>query len=229
MKKNNSHKDHQLIIFVKNPVIGKVKTRLAASVGYENAMKIYMHLLEKTRDVTKEMNIDKLVCYSDFIEHQDIFTSGNYSKALQYGNDVGQRMKNAINNSFENGYKEVVLIGSDIIGLTPEIINFAFDQLKNKDIVIGPAVDGGYYLIGMSASHSAIFESKLWSTSSVLKDTITDCDRLKLKTSLINTLSDFDTIENAKYLSDKDKLILQDQLISKSDPGYRELINKIAV
>ena len=81
----------------------------------------------------------------------------------------------------------------------------------------------------MSAPYSALFENKAWSTSTVLKNTVSDCVRLKLKTSLINTLSDFDTIDDAKYLSNQDKLKLQDQLISESDPGFHKLVSKIAV
>ena len=121
-----------LIIFVKNPVLGKVKTRLADALGEENALMIYQKLLQHTCLITTNIFADKYVFYSEYINHNDLWKNEVYKKELQYGNDLGERMKNAFEMLFQRGYKEVVIIGSDCYELTEEIIMNAFDQLKQK-------------------------------------------------------------------------------------------------
>ncbi|MBL6446939.1 TIGR04282 family arsenosugar biosynthesis glycosyltransferase [Fulvivirga sp. 29W222] len=161
-----------LIIFVKNPEVGKVKTRLAKTIGEEAALAVYLKLLTRTHKTVDSVACDKAIYYSGYVDSEDNWDNHSYQKHLQKGENLGQRMENAICESFSMGYNSVCLIGSDIYGLTSGIINNAFTQLATHDVVVGPAEDGGYYLIGMNRPHHEIFQLSQWSTSGVLRETL---------------------------------------------------------
>ncbi|OEY72964.1 TIGR04282 family arsenosugar biosynthesis glycosyltransferase [Salegentibacter salarius] len=163
-----------LIIFTRNPELGKVKTRLAKDVGDITAFKIYNFLLEHTVSVTRNLAVSKEVYYSETIPQNDIWKSKAYDKKLQQGEGLGERMKNAFQEGFNNGYKNIIIIGSDLYDLQREDLEKAFQLLQEKDAVIGPATDGGYYLLGMNQLFPEVFEEKKWGTSSVLEDTLKD-------------------------------------------------------
>ena len=186
-----------LLIFTRNPELGKVKTRLAKTVGNETALEIYKYLLQKTRDISLQVSSDREVYYSVKIRSNDIWDSKNYQKNQQVGEDLGIRMQNAFKNGFDAGYKKVVIIGSDLYDLTSENIEKAFTELDNNDVVLGPAEDGGYYLLGMNLLHSTIFKNKKWGTQSVRKDTLTDLKDKKVH--LLEELNDIDIFEDIKY------------------------------
>ena len=164
-----------LIIFAKIPEAGKVKTRLAATIGNEAALEVYKQLLILTASVTIGLPMDKFVFYSDHIIHQDTWEEKFFSKRVQLGKDLGQKMDNAFEDLFERGYSKIVIIGTDCPELNAGIITNAFTFLDTRDVVIGPAQDGGYYLLGMNQSHTTLFQDIPWSTSSVLKETIDRC------------------------------------------------------
>ena len=107
-----------LIIFAKNPVYGKVKTRLAATIGNEQALFIYHQLINHTINITSQISVDKIVCYSDEIDENDNWDNRIYQKELQHGNDLGERMKNAFKSSFTAGYEQAIIIGTDCIELS---------------------------------------------------------------------------------------------------------------
>ncbi len=157
-----------LIIMIKNPVKGKVKTRLAATIGDDAALSVYQKLLQHTRTITDGVQADVFVFYSDVIDRNDLFTAGKYKKYAQCSGDLGVRMDYAFSIPFKNEYKRVVMIGADCYALTKEHINRAFTALDNNDFVIGPADDGGYYLIGMKKWNRWILENKNWSTHTLL-------------------------------------------------------------
>lgn len=163
-----------LIIFTRNPEPGKVKTRLAKDVGDIAAFKIYNFLLEHTVSVTRNLAVSKEVYYSEAIAENDIWKSEIYAKKLQQGKGLGERMKNAFKEGFNIGYKNIIIIGSDLYDLQREDLEKAFELLKEKNAVIGPATDGGYYLLGMNQLFPEVFEEKEWGTSSVLEDTLKD-------------------------------------------------------
>lgn len=183
----------RLIIFYRNPQQANVKTRLAATLGPAKARHIYIRLAQHTRDVAEKTDVDKVVFYSDFVDTPDMWSDSIYRKAAQQGHDLGTRMKNAFAESFAMGYAHVCIIGTDCFELSPEVINEAFESLQRADAVIGPAKDGGYYLLGMNRMHAAIFENKHWSTSNVLNETIRDFRLLGLRYTLLRTLGDVDT------------------------------------
>ena len=170
-----------LLIFTRNPELGKAKTRLAKTVGDETALEIYKFLLERTRDISSKVNADKAVYYSVKIRENDIWNPNIYQKHQQFGDDLGIRMLNAFKNGFEAGYKKVMIIGSDLYDLSEKNIEKAFVALDTNDVVIGPAEDGGYYLLGMNALQENVFKNKEWGTASVRKDTLKDLSDKKVK------------------------------------------------
>ncbi len=180
-----------LLIFARNPVYGKVKTRLAATIGNDKALLIYQKLVEHTAAVTKNIDAARMVYYSDFIADGDDWNDA-YLKVVQRGKDLGERMCNAFNDTLKSGEKKVVIIGTDCYELTSEIISSAFTGLSNYDIVIGPALHGGYYLLGMNTQHPHLFDNIKWGTDMVLKGTIARCAALGLSYFLLPALSDID-------------------------------------
>lgn len=182
-----------LIIFVKNPVLGKAKTRLAATVGNKRALAIYRLLLEKTRVETINLAVDKVVCYSDNVDTSDLWDNNHYQKNIQAIGDLGHKMTSAFQKAFQAGYERVCIIGSDCYEMTQAHLEDAFKALKSKDAVIGPAVDGGYYTLGISRFTPELFEHKVWSTETVAADTIKDFENLDLRYSILPELNDVDT------------------------------------
>lgn len=185
-----------LLIFTRNPKLGKVKTRLAKTIGDEAALDVYKHLLNHTKQVTKNLSCDKAVYYSVKVRENDIWDATTYQKHLQNGNDLGIRMLNAFQQAFSTGYEKVVIIGSDLPDLTSEHINEAFEKLNSNDVVMGPAEDGGYYLLGMKKLHANIFQNKNWGTSTVRKDTLNDLQNESVF--LLETLNDVDVFDDIK-------------------------------
>ncbi len=192
------NKDRLLLIFTRNPKLGKCKTRLAATIGEKAALEIYMILLQHTAEITKKLKCSKEVHYSDEISANDLWDNTNYTKHLQKGNDLGERMYNAFKSGFQEGYKKIIIIGSDIYDLNTEIIEEAFKEMENSDFVIGPAADGGYYLLGMKSLNKEIFYNKHWGTDKVLEDTLNNLNHKKVK--LLQTKNDIDVYEDLKSI-----------------------------
>jgi rSAM/selenodomain-associated transferase 1 len=193
-----------LIIFVRKPELGKVKTRLAATLGDDKALEIYKELLQHTSDIALKTSADKFVFYFNKIEKEDIWDENNFIKKLQSDADLGIKMQDAFSQIFEQGYEKVVIIGSDCFELTNEIISNAFEQLDTNDVVIGPANDGGYYLLGMKKLYPQLFENKQWSTAAVYQQTIADFEKAHIKYHALVTLTDVDTEED--WLATKNNL-----------------------
>lgn len=188
----------QLIVFIKNPVLGKVKTRLAATVGDERALQVYDQLLTLTREAALGAQCERHLFYSESIIVDDAWYAVHFAKHRQTGNDLGQRMRDAFQTCFANGATKAVIIGSDCPEISSDVIESAFTHLEEHDVVIGPATDGGYYLIGMKELHPDFFLGKQWSTSSVLQDTLHDAERLGLSCAQLPTLSDLDNEDDLK-------------------------------
>lgn len=184
-----------LIIFIKNPVPGKVKTRLAATVGDLKALEIYKKLLDHTKKTSLLINADRFLFYADFLNRDDEWSKDTFIKHLQKGNDLGERMCNAFEYIFLNKYQKAIIIGSDCIDLSASVVEDAYKLLIDADVVIGPAKDGGYYLLGMKKLHQSLFKNISWGTSEVLKQTSSVCKSQHLKYYLLPTLTDID-VEN---------------------------------
>ncbi len=188
----------QLIIFIKNTVKGTVKTRIAATMGDEIALKIYRVLIDHTHKVTLKLSMDKALFYSDFIDFADQWDSDLYKKQAQDKGSLGHRMKSAFKQGFNNGYKKIVIVGSDCYEINTSIINESFYRLDHYDVVLGPASDGGYYLLGMKYLIPELFEGKTFSTDKVLEEAIDSIAKLYKSFFLLPTLNDIDNEEDAR-------------------------------
>lgn len=185
-------RDKALIIFVRNPVKGKVKSRLAKDIGEEKALGVYLLLLQHTLKISKDAACDKFVFYTDFIPETDGWNIAGYQQYTQEGNDLGERMKNAFEIIFSQRYKKVIIIGSDCYDLETTDIEIAFKLVQDTGVIIGPARDGGYYLLGLAQNLPGLFDDIPWSTDQVLKKTIAKLKQLKIPFALLPVLNDID-------------------------------------
>lgn len=184
------------MILTRNPELGKCKTRLAATVGDRAALEIYQFLLQHTVSLTKHLKVEKWVYYSEEIWEDDMWDNAHYQKKLQIGKDLGERMQNAFKEGFQAGFEKIIVIGSDMYNLAQTDLEEAFSKLETHDYVVGPAEDGGYYLLGMKSLNEALFRDKEWGTDTVLADTLQD-----LKTARVGLLperNDIDYYEDIK-------------------------------
>jgi len=185
-----------LIIFTKNPELGKCKTRLAETIGDNSALEIYKYLLKHTATVAKQISADRYVFYSETIQKNDVWDETIFRKKLQTKGDLGVKMENAFIDLFQMGYEKVIIIGSDLLDLKPQHITLAFDALNTTNVVIGPADDGGYYLLGLSKMNESIFIDKPWSTSILLEETLKELQENNVPFTTLETLNDIDTFED---------------------------------
>ena len=185
-----------LLVFTRNPELGKVKTRLAKTIGDQKALDIYKLLLHYTKKTIQNINCDKAVYYSDAIQENDIWENSIFLKKLQNGKNLGYRMYNAFKNAFHKDYKKVVIIGTDIFELKSKQINEAFKALDKHEVVIGPAKDGGYYLLGLKKLHPEIFKNKKWGTETIFQETMQGLNNVDVH--LLVELNDIDTYDDLK-------------------------------
>jgi uncharacterized protein len=193
-----------LIVFLKNPTAGHVKTRLAAGIGNEKALWIYLELVRSTADAVKNLAgatvflyfNEALPAYASVEEHQArvaAFSSGDgCTVAVQTGGNLGERMLNAFTEVKDQGFDKICIIGTDCPEISTALLEEAFRELDSRDLVIGPAMDGGYYLLGMKQVHDTLFKGKNWSTSTVLTSTMGDADNAGLSVALLRQLRDLD-------------------------------------
>ncbi len=187
--------EEALILFVKNPAEGKVKTRLAATVGAPMALRIYKALLLRLRQTAEKLPLVRYAYFSDKFESGEQWPEEIYQPRVQQGDNIGLRMHNAFVEVLGEA-RRAVLVGSDIPALTAALIRKALDELKEKDLVLGPAKDGGYYLIGLKTPCAELFEGISWSTANVLEQTLDKAKKLGLAYALLPTLSDVDYEED---------------------------------
>lgn len=185
-----------LIIFVRNPLLGQVKSRLAKTLGEEKALEIYKLLLHHTHAITKNLSVDKYVFYTGFICKNDLWENNIYQKQKQQGANLGERMTNAFSLLFQKEYSKIVIIGSDCLQLTSKIISDAFASLQKFQTVLGPSKDGGYYLLGMNNFFPEVFRNIIWSSEMVLHKTIQNITQSGLSHHLLAVLNDIDTIDD---------------------------------
>ena len=186
-----------LIIFVRNPVLGKVKTRIAATIGDENALAVYKHLLHHTKNITAGVQVTRFVFFADEIATNDLWNG--YEKCLQSGSNLGERMSNAFECLFEKGFTKIIIIGSDCFELDEKIISGAFLKLNEYETVIGPATDGGYYLLGIQSPFKNLFENITWSSNSVFDETIKQIEQRNLSLFLLPSLNDVDEAKDITF------------------------------
>nr|WP_039926143.1 TIGR04282 family arsenosugar biosynthesis glycosyltransferase [Leptospira vanthielii] len=190
---------NKLIIFAKQPKMGKIKTRLAASIGEEKTLKIYLELLAITKSVTSTLEVDRIVFWDHLTDDPSQEFEFGYQNRIQEIGDLGFKMEAAFQMEFQSGAKKIIIIGTDCPFLTKEILQNAFVILDHSDFVLGPALDGGYYLLGMKEFSSFVFHSIPWSTEQVLPLTIDFIQNNNKTVTLLESLCDIDDIDDLKF------------------------------
>jgi rSAM/selenodomain-associated transferase 1 len=182
-----------LIVFVKNIVLGKVKTRLAKTIGNNGAFNVYKQLFNITQSQTINLDIDRHIYFSDMT----IKTAWpNDVKFVQKGENIGIRMENAFKKGFELGYNHIILIGSDLPDISEKIIKQGFKNLRKTDFIFGPAEDGGYYLVGMKTLLSGVFHNKPWSKPNLMQTTHKFIINNNRSIDYLEKMNDIDTIDD---------------------------------
>lgn len=187
-----------IIIFQKNLELGKVKTRLAATVGDENALKIYTILVNHTHAEIQKTEADKFLFFSNYLDEDVKWSHCNLHE--QEGNDLGLRMFNAINKVKAMGVESIVVIGTDCYEFTSKHLNDAFLALESNDYCIGPAIDGGYYLIGTNRADEEVFLNKEWSTATVFEEAKANIKAIGKSVGILEIVPDVDYEEDLKTL-----------------------------
>jgi len=197
--------DRCLLFFVRSPEKGNVKSRLAAAIGDELTVKLYKSFVLQMLSTLKKGNFPFYICFypKDALKNLKRWLGNQFHYIPQMGADLGERMRNGFTEAFQMGFKRVVLIGSDIPDLPLEFIQEAFTSLEQKDAVIGPAYDGGYYLIGFKDETFSpqVFEGIAWGTRTVFDETVKKIKRFRRLAHILPYQRDMDTVEDLKYLA----------------------------
>jgi uncharacterized protein len=188
--------DTVIQLFAKQPVEGEVKTRLIPDIGKHNAAAVYRHCLQYNLRLMEQTPFD-LQIWLNRMNEDEIFA--HLSRHLQQGKDLGEKMFNALSAGLSH-YSKIILIGSDCIELTQEILEEVDRRLSDNDLVIVPALDGGYVLIAANENiHPSIFSDISWSTDRVLNQTLIKCMQRQIKTFILQPLRDIDHAEDLKH------------------------------
>ncbi len=192
-----------LILFAKSPEPGRVKTRLLPLFNKEETAKLQEAFILDSLHLIQALNANKAMACSPDTTHP-FFHHCEKEHAIplipQEGKDLGERMKNAFSWAFSNHFHKVVIIGSDSPTLPRAFIRKAFQALEARSIVLGPSLDGGYYLIGASAPLPDLFSKIPWGTASVLTQTLMRLNEMKIPTSLLPFWYDIDRPDDVAFL-----------------------------
>jgi len=193
--------ENLLLLFLKAPVPGRVKTRLAATLGAEAAAGLYVRMARQVYQAASRLpGIQTLAAYEPAQAFPDLSWLGPHPPAFaaQEGEGLGQRLENAFRLAFSLGARRVAAIGADSPGLPAEWLSLAFAELGRNAMVLGPAEDGGYYLIGLSRFEPALFETIPWSSPQVLALTLDKARDLGLAFFLLPEYFDVDDEESLR-------------------------------
>lgn len=199
-----NHCNTCLLLFVKSPIKGQVKTRLAAQTDGDFVVELYKCFVEDMISLVEILDVHLELCiypanmkstFSEWLGEQHCYKA-------QTGNNLGERLRNAFDKAFEEGFSNVVVIGSDSPDLPVHYLIESFEALAEHDTVIGPANDGGYYLIGFSREGfiPEVFDNISWSTDSVFEQTVSILKQHGRKEYLLPLWHDVDTIADLKSL-----------------------------
>lgn len=203
MKHSSNYKNQCVVVFLKIPQKTGVKTRLAKTLGKDIVVDLYKNFVADILETLKNIQCDFIICFypSNAQTQAAEWLGPDHTFLPQQGNNLGARMSNAFVDSFSKGFRHVLLIGTDFPDLSAQIIDNAFQCLPENDAVIGPSVDGGYYLIGFNADTflSAVFDDMAWGTVNVFEKTMQAFNNKKLKVHVLPPWRDIDTYEDLKF------------------------------
>lgn len=194
-------------IFAKPPIAGKVKTRLIADLGEALATHIYRYCLGYTLNLVRRSGLDYQLWLS---EDSDDPIFGSEAYYLQQGADLGSRMSQAISSQLHRqttDVPKVILIGSDCLDLTVDHLHQAIEALGNHDIVLLPALDGGYAMVACRKIEAKLFTDVDWGSSRVFKQTLDNAKTLDYRVSILETVRDIDTLQDVNHYADLRSLI----------------------
>jgi rSAM/selenodomain-associated transferase 1 len=194
--------DARLIVFVKAPRPGFVKTRLATTVGPETAAEAYTALVETLIARLDGLSAIELK-FSPLGAEAEIepWLRPQWTASPQAEGDLAERLIGAFKDAFDAGHRRVVIIGSDCPYITPDDLRDAFQQLTNHDVVLGPASDGGYWLIGLRQPQPTLFKDIAWSTATVFQETLAAAAAADLRVTRLRELSDVDTLADLLHFN----------------------------
>lgn len=205
----NEVTDNCVLFFVKYPVQSQVKTRLAAELGDQAVIELYKNFVLDTLSTIRQLDVPFRICFHPESARDKMkeWLGEQYAYIAQEGSNLGQRMKNALAQTFEENFSRAILIGSDIPDLPADFLIQALQSLESHHAVIGPSFDGGYYLIGFSKAHflPEAFDGISWSTENVFQQTI---DVLEGHSSNVHVLPewfDVDTPVDLKELVNRNR------------------------
>ena len=182
-----------LMVFVKDSNKYPVKTRLKVSIGKKKSVWIYNQILNKTLKVIENLKVDIAVFHYKSILSKNPFKNLSKWNKIQIGKNLGEKISNAFDWGFQKGYKKIIIIGSDLWELNEDLICKGFFELNKNEVVIGPSIDGGYYLLGLNKKMPKLFQGIKWGTKSVLSQTINLLDNRPF---ILPELNDIDTYQD---------------------------------
>lgn len=197
-----------VIVFAKNPIPNHVKTRLIPRLSAEQATALYRAFLtDWCETLSKLSTIELIIAYTPEGSQPDLQTiiGDAVTYIPQIGDGLGQRLTSATHWASENGYKKIIITGSDSPTVPLAYISQTVEALDTCDVVVGPSVDGGYYLIGLSNQNltdvvPTIYEGIAWSTKHVLQQTVERIHKINAKLKLLPVWYDVDTPEDLDFL-----------------------------
>lgn len=193
-------KDNAIILFMKLPSRGEVKTRLEKDLGADIVFELYIAFISDILDACGSADGETLIAYSPGNCPEEEFSPlhGGYSSFRQRGDSLGIRMFNAFNDAYSLGFKKCILIGSDIPSVSAGLLNRAFKALEEADVVIGPSADGGYYLIGNNpvSNSDMYYRDIIWSRADVYENTRQRIIEAGYSFAELETVNDIDDIHD---------------------------------
>ncbi|MBE7383351.1 MAG: TIGR04282 family arsenosugar biosynthesis glycosyltransferase [Leptolyngbya sp. SIO1E4] len=197
---------NRLILFTRYPEAGKTKTRLIPYLGAEKAADLQRqmteHIVGTTRPLQVEGNLSMEVHFSGgSLGQMRNWLGTELAYRPQHNGDLGRRLQRAFEQGFRTHLERIVVIGADCPEITSHHLEQAFHQLKSHDVVLGPAQDGGYYLVGLSKTCAELFHGIAWGTEQVFRQTVAIARRLNLSLATLETLRDVDHPEDISIWS----------------------------
>ena len=180
-------------IFAKPPQPGLVKTRLIPEIGANKAARVYRFCLEYALELVRHSGLDYQLYLSQDSD-DELFHEEQYS--IQKGQDLGTRMSNALADMLASNSDGAIIIGSDCLDLTTGHLQAAAQALSDHELVVIPAIDGGYALIGCTDGNPELFKTVTWSSDQVLAQTLSNAEKLNYRVSLLETVRDIDTLQD---------------------------------
>ena len=198
------NQDTCILLFLKYPEKGKVKLRLSRDLDEEIVQELYRCFVQDTLTMIKKINAPLFICFHppDAQRKFQGWLGSTFRFLPQKGEDLGERMKNSFADVFTKGFQNVILMGGDSPDLPEDYIKQAFITLRTKDVVLGPTVDGGYYLIGFKNTTfpPSVFEEIHWSSPMVFQETVTKIQQAHRSIGFLPVWSDVDTLTDLKNL-----------------------------